>query len=212
MLVIFMVISAAFSMFSGGDKNVESVSVSAITEGINNDKVEKIEVSANRLLVFLKDGSKQSSIKESEIALTESLINYGVDAEKLKAVQVVVTEPSASSAFFSTILPFLLPFLLIGAFIWFLLRQMSGSNNRAMSFGQSGAKLMDENDKRRKITFADVAGIKEAKEELKEVVEFLRFPQKFFALGAKIPKGVLLLGSPGVGKESETEFAMHCVH
>jgi len=200
MLVIFMVISAAFSMFSGGDKNVESVSVSAITEGINNDKVEKIEVSANRLLVFLKDGSKQSSIKESEIALTESLINYGVDAEKLKAVQVVVTEPSASSAFFSTILPFLLPFLLIGAFIWFLLRQMSGSNNRAMSFGQSGAKLMDENDKRRKITFADVAGIKEAKEELKEVVEFLRFPQKFFALGAKIPKGVLLLGSPGVGK------------
>jgi len=128
------------------------------------------------------------------------LQNYGVEPEKLKSVQVVIKEPSASAAFFSTLLPFLLPFLLIGGFIWFLLRQMSGSNNRAMSFGQSGAKLMDENDKRRKITFADVAGIKEAKEELKEVVEFLRFPKKFFALGAKIPKGVLLLGSPGVGK------------
>lgn len=200
LLVIFMLVSAVFAMFTDGNQGVEEVTVATIADGINNDTVEKIEVDANKLVVFLKDGTKQTSTKESEIALTESLGNYGVAPEKLKNVQVVIKEPSASAAFFSTLLPFLLPFLLIGGFIWFLLRQMSGSNNRAMSFGQSGAKLMDENDKRRKITFADVAGIKEAKEELKEVVEFLRFPKKFFALGAKIPKGVLLLGSPGVGK------------
>jgi cell division protease FtsH len=87
---------------------------------------------------------------------------------------------------------------LIALFIYFLMRQVQGSNNRALTFGQSSVKLSDE--RKNKVRFADVAGAKEAKEELSEIVEFLRYPQKFLALGAKIPKGVLLLGSPGVGK------------
>jgi cell division protease FtsH len=94
----------------------------------------------------------------------------------------------------------LLPFSQSAAFIWFLMRQVQGSNNRAMSFGQSSAKVLETSDRRKRVTFADVAGVKEAKEELKEIVEFLRFPQKFFHSGARIPKGVLLLGPPGVGK------------
>ena len=184
-----------------GDPNQTggAVSVSTIADQINNGEVERIEITGNDLAVFLKDGTKQESTKESEIALSETLSNYGVDPAKFKAVKIEVKQPSASSFIFSTILPFVLPFLLIAGFIWFLMRQVSGSNNRAMSFGQSGAKLMDENA-HKKVTFADVAGIKEAKEELKEIVEFLKFPQKFFSLGAKIPKGALLLGPPGVGK------------
>ena len=97
----------------------------------------------------------------------------------------------------NNLLPFLLPFAVVGLFIYFLMRNVQGANNRALSFGQSGVKLSDE---KTKVKFDDVAGAKEAKEELKEVVDFLRYPQKFLEVGAKIPKGVLLLGSPGVGK------------
>lgn len=199
LLGIFLIVSGIFTYMGDPNQNGGSVSVSTIAEQINKGEVEKIEIDGDDLTVYLKDGTKQESTKESEIALSETLSNYGVDPTKFKEVKIDVKKPSASSFVFSTILPFVLPFLLIAAFIWFMMRQVSGSNNKAMSFGQSGAKLMDENA-HKKVTFADVAGIKEAKEELKEIVEFLKFPQKFFSLGAKIPKGALLLGSPGVGK------------
>ncbi|OGE81772.1 MAG: cell division protein FtsH [Candidatus Doudnabacteria bacterium RIFCSPLOWO2_02_FULL_48_8] len=199
-IAIFLVVAGAFSFFETEDKGVPEVSISQIAEEVNAGQVEKIEVSDDRLLVFLKDGAKQRANKEREVALSETLNNYGVEPAKIKEIKIEVKEGGASSLLFSTILPFLVPFLLIAAFIWFLMRQVQGSNNRAMSFGQSGAKLMEQSDRRKRVTFADVAGIKEAKEELKEIVEFLRYPQKFFSLGARIPKGVLLLGPPGVGK------------
>ncbi len=199
LLGIFLVVSGIFTYMGDPSQTASPVSVSVIAEEINTDQVDRIEIDGDELDIYLKDGTKQESTKEHEIALSETLNNYGVDPAKFKQIKIEVKQPSASSFIFSTILPFVLPFLLIAGFIWFLMRQVSGSNNRAMSFGQSGAKLMDEN-LHKKVTFADVAGIKEAKEELKEIVEFLRFPQKFFSLGAKIPKGALLLGSPGVGK------------
>jgi cell division protease FtsH len=198
LLAIFVVVSVVFTWFEEGEK-LSSVSVSSVADKINNDQVDRIEVDGDRLVIFLKDGVKEESKKEPEVALSETLRNYGVTDAKLKGVSIEVKEPSASSVVLSTIVPIVLPFLLIAGFIWFMMRQVSGSNNRAMSFGQSGAKLMDESTHKR-VTFADVAGIKEAREELKEIVEFLRFPQKFFSLGAKIPKGALLLGPPGVGK------------
>ena len=194
-----MAIASIFSFFDNKDKDTKEVSLSQIAEEANNETIDRIEVSADSLLVYLKDGSKQTSTKEKEAALTESLKNYGVEQDKLKNLKVEVKQDSSMNFFFSTVLPFLLPFLLFAGMIWFFMRQVSGTNNRAMSFGQSGAKLF-EIDRKKRVTFADVAGVKEAKEELKEVVEFLRYPQKFFNLGAKIPKGVLLLGSPGVGK------------
>src|SRR3989344_4159482 len=199
LLGIFLVVSGIFTYMGDPGPTVIPVSVSVIAEQINNSQVDRIEIDGDDLTIYLKDGAKQESTKEHEIALSETLNNYGVDPAKFKEVKIEVKQPSASSFIFSTILPFVLPFLLLAGFIWFLMRQVSGSNNRAMSFGQSGAKLMDEN-LNKKVTFADVAGIKEAKEELKEIVEFLKFPQKFFSLGAKIPKGALLLGPPGVGK------------
>jgi len=199
LLGIFLIVSGIFTYMGDPGQTASPISVSVIAEQINAGAVDRIEIDGDDLTVYLKDGTKQESTKEHEIALSETLNNYGVDPAKFKEVKIEVKQPSASSFLFSTILPFVLPFLLIAGFIWFLMRQVSGSNNRAMSFGQSGAKLMDEN-LNKKVTFADVAGIKEAKEELKEIVEFLRFPQKFFSLGAKIPKGALLLGPPGVGK------------
>lgn len=197
---IFLVVAAAFSFFNGDGQDIQQVSISQVADEVNNGRVDRIEVSQDDLTVFLKDGTQQQSIKEREVALSESLRNYGVDAGKIKDIKIDVKEGSSSSFLFSTILPFVVPFLLIAAFIWFLMRQVQGSNNRAMSFGQSGAKLLEQADRRKRITFADVAGVKEAKEELKEIVEFLRYPQKFFSLGARIPRGVLLLGPPGVGK------------
>jgi cell division protease FtsH len=200
LFAIFIVVAAAFSFFRTSDKNAQSVSISQLADEVNNSKVDRIEVTENKLTAYLKDGSKQVSTKETEVALSETLKNYGVDPNKLKDTKIDIKSGGSSSFIFSTLLPFILPVLAIGVFIWFLMRQVQGSNNRAMSFGQSSAKVLETSDRRKRITFADVAGVKEAKEELKEIVEFLRFPQKFFSLGARIPKGVLLLGPPGVGK------------
>ncbi len=199
-LAVFLLVAAAFSLFNTEDKSLEQVSISQVYEGVSSGTVDRIEVTDDKLTAFMKNGSKQQANKEKEIALTEALTNYGVPQEKIKAVKIEIKEGASSSILLSTILPFVIPFLLIAGFIWFLMRQVQGSNNRAMSFGQSSAKMLEQTDRRKRITFADVAGVKEAKEELKEIVEFLKFPQKFFSLGARIPKGVLLLGPPGVGK------------
>ncbi len=200
LIAIFLIVAGIFTFFNNSTPTANSVSISAVVEEINGGKIDKIQISDDSLIIDLKDGSKQISQKENGVGLTETLRNYGVDSVKLKDLKIEVVDNSSSTFWISTVLPFVIPFLLIGAFIWLMMRQVQGSNNRAMSFGQSSAKVVEQSDRRKRITFADVAGIKEAKEELKEIVEFLRFPQKFFSLGARIPKGVLLLGPPGVGK------------
>jgi cell division protease FtsH len=188
-------------LFSKDDNSANRVNLSKVADEVAAGQVNKIEVSDNELTITLKDGTIQVATKEKEAALSDTLKNtYGVDPVKIKEANIELKSDGSSSFLISTILPFVIPFLLIAGFIWFLMRQVQGSNNRAMSFGQSGAKLLEQSDRRKRVTFADVAGVKEAKEELKEIVEFLRFPQKFFSLGARIPKGVLLLGPPGVGK------------
>lgn len=198
---IFLVIAGAFTLFNNDAPQADNVSVSQIADEVNNEKVDRLEVAGDKLTAFLKDGTHQISQKENGVSIFTTLKDAGVDPAKQKDLKIEIKDSSSStSVLVSTVLPFLIPFLLIAGFIWFLMRQVQGSNNRAMSFGQSGAKLLEQSDRRKRVTFADVAGIKEAKEELKEIVEFLRFPQKFFSLGARIPKGVLLLGPPGVGK------------
>jgi cell division protease FtsH len=200
-LAIFVVVAAVFSFVNTEDKDVARVTISQVAEQVKAGQIERMEVEEDRVHVFLKDGTKEVANKERQESLVNTLASYGVEPAQLgPPLKIDVKDSSSSSFFVSTILPFVIPFLFIAAFIWFLMRQVQGSNNRAMSFGQSNAKILEQSDRRKRVTFNDVAGVKEAKEELKEIVEFLKFPQKFFSLGARIPKGVLLLGPPGVGK------------
>ncbi|MDD5749699.1 MAG: ATP-dependent zinc metalloprotease FtsH [Patescibacteria group bacterium] len=195
--LIFALIAAIFSFFDADRQSSEEISLDRLVEQINQDAVSRIEVRGNELSVFLKNGEEQKSKKENNESLVALLRNYEVPAEKIQAVEINIgDEPSPS--IFLTILPFLIPILFIVGLIFFMMRQVQGVNTRAMSFGQSGAKLADRQKNR--VTFKEVAGAKEAKEDLLEVVEFLKQPQKFINIGAKIPKGILLLGSPGTGK------------
>lgn len=199
-IFVFLVIAVVFSGFNANFSKVEKVGIGTVVQQIKDGNVKSIEVEGNTLLVTLKDDTQQSAQKESAESLSTLLKNYEVPAETTQGISIEVKEQSGMMFFLGTILPFVLPFLVIGAFIFFMMRQIQGSNNRAMSFGQSQAKEHHNEDKRARVTFADVAGAKEAKEELVEVVDFLRNPRKYTSMGAKIPKGVLLVGPPGTGK------------
>ncbi len=200
-VLFFLLASTIMILYTGPAQKPINISLSELVTQINEGKVSNIEVSGNDLAINLSDGTKETSVKEPQSALTESLSNYGVDTSKLQEVKIDIAQESGFGSFAKNILlPFLLPFLLIGGFIWFMLRQAQRGNSQALSFGLSKARMTDPKDKNKRTTFADVAGAKEAKEELGEIVEFLKHPKKFISIGAKIPKGVLLLGSPGTGK------------
>ncbi len=168
-----------------------SVPFSQVLEEVKQDKVESIEVTGDEIVVKLKDGTTQKSYKES----FKSLSDFGVDYNKVK---VDAKNPDDGAGRWFEIGLAILPILLIIGFFYFIMKQAQGSNNQAMSFGKSKARVsgLEKN----KVKFSDVAGAQEAKVELEEIVEFLKYPGKFEALGAKIPKGVLLFGSPGTGK------------
>ncbi len=198
--LVFLLISGIFILYSTPQKPPVATSLSDLAKQITDGKVKTIQVDADNLQTTLNDGTIEKTTKETGASLTETLKNYGVDAAKIQGVNIDIKSPSSASFWLENILPFLLPLILIGAFIWFMLKQAQKGNNQAMSFGMSRARMIDPKNKNQKVTFKDVAGSKEAKEELYEIVEFLKSPKKFLNLGAKIPKGVLLLGSPGTGK------------
>lgn len=166
------------------------VPISEIATKVENKEVKDITLNQDKVTADLNDGSKVEAYKES----TASLKDYGITPDK---VTINVNNPDKSNIW-PTLLSVVLPFLIVGVIIFFLLRQAQGGNMRAMSFGQSRARLFNPGAKR--TTFRDVAGLVEPKQELQEVVDFLRSPGKFKSLGAEIPKGVLLVGPPGCGK------------
>lgn len=197
-LIGFLIISQIFALLQPDVKSKE-VKISDIVNLVDQGKVESLTVTDNQVTVKVKDSDvREYASIGSNTNIYEILDRYGVAKDKIRSANIEEKPSSAWKYFASAILPFLIPFALVTLVIYFFMRQVQGSNNRAMSFGQSSVKLSDE--RKNKVKFQDVAGAKEAKEELKEIVEFLRMPQKFLSLGAKIPKGVLLLGSPGVGK------------
>lgn len=197
---LFLMLSGIMILYSSPEKRSADVSLSELVTQINAGEIKEIVVTGNVLEIVKQDGSKEKASKESESSFTETLANYQIDKDKFKAVSVTVKEDTGFGYWMLTLLPFILPFILISAFIWFMMRQAQRGNAQALNFGMSRARVVDPKDKKKRITFKDVAGAIEAKQELMEVVEFLRMPKKFLAMGAKIPKGVLLLGPPGTGK------------
>ena len=190
-VVLFLLILALFNLFSGNTTTMSSrnLSYSDFIARVDTGDVQSVTLDGERVLVKAKDGTQYVTIKPDGETLTDRLIAKGVE---------VKAEPQEQSGFMSMIAVWL-PFLvLIGVWIFFMNRMQGGGRGGAMGFGKSRAKLLTE--KHGRVTFDDVAGIDEAKEELEEIVEFLRNPQKFSRLGGKIPKGALLVGPPGTGK------------
>lgn len=200
LILFFLLISGIIILYQSPEAKPTEVSLNELVTQINQGQVKEIVVKNNELAIELQDGKKEKAGKEPESSLSETFNNYGIDKEKLKDVTLTITEDSGFGFWLTALLPFLLPFILISAFIWFMMRQAQRGNSQALSFGMSRARMLDPKDKKKRIMFADVAGATEAKTELEEVVEFLKHPKKFLNMGAKIPKGVLLLGPPGTGK------------
>ncbi|MCC7522548.1 ATP-dependent zinc metalloprotease FtsH [Candidatus Uhrbacteria bacterium] len=198
LLIVGAVALAAVALAFVNLDQPKTLDVSGFAEQVQAGQVSEVVIRGNRLEVSLADGSKVMVDKEESISVPELLQAYGVDAAKARELKTTVKEPSGLQLWGGILLQSLIPLLLVFALMLFFFRQVQGQNNKAMSFGQSGARETAKGQE--KITFANVAGVREAKQELMEVVEFLKQPEKFSKLGAKIPKGVLLMGSPGTGK------------
>ncbi len=197
-LIIFMLISWAYSYFAQ-KKDVAVVPISQVASLIISGEVASIVVEGDQITVTKKDKTEVTSKKESNASLVETLKDYGVSTTTLATTTITVNRDSGVS-FWVSIIPIVLPILFLALMIWWLARGIKGANVQALSFGQSRAKIIYPDDTKEKVTFKDVAGAKEAKEELAEIVEFLRAPKKFTDIGAQIPKGMLLMGAPGTGK------------
>jgi len=138
--------------------------------------------------------------KEVDASVTDSLTSLGVTPEELAGITIDVQRETGFAYWLGMFAPFLFPLLFLGIIIWFLMKSAKGAGMQALNFGSSKARMIDPEDLKNKVTFKDVAGAKEAKQELEEIVDFLKNPKKFLEIGAEIPKGVMMMGSPGTGK------------
>jgi cell division protease FtsH len=198
LLIVVAVVAIVWSLLAPRSSGTETKDIGDVITLAQQGEVQSIEVNGDNLTVQLKgDSQKYKSRKESGTTIYEVLNNAGVSSSQMQAIDIKVKEPSKWGNWLPLMLNFL-PFIIFGAILIFMLRQAQGSNSQAMSFGKSRARMFSGS--KTNVTFADVAGVDEAKEELEEVVEFLKFPEKFASLGARIPHGVLLVGPPGTGK------------
>lgn len=199
-ILVFLLLSSLYTFLSETNKKVESIPISQVSTDIKAGLVGSIVVEGDTLEIKYNDEVVKESKKEVGEALLQTFVNYGVTSEEVSKVKIEVKNKSGVGYWLLNLAPIIFPILFILVFIWFISRQMKGAGMQAMTFGQSKARMIHPDDKNQKVTFKDVAGAKEAKEELAEIVDFLKNPKKFLDIGARIPKGILLMGAPGTGK------------
>ena len=203
-IIYFLLIVAIGAMLYVGfrqDNNAPApLTINQVAQSIQNGDVARVIIQSDtQIHIVYKSGKEADSNKESSATLVDQLVSLGVTSAQLSPNNVIieVQPPSPWAGILSSLL-YILPVIFMAGVLWFIFRQAQGSNNAAMAFGKSRARMFS--GEHPTVTFQDVAGIEESKQELAEVVEFLKEPQKFIQLGARIPKGVLLVGPPGTGK------------
>jgi cell division protease FtsH len=199
-LLLFVAIIALFIYnFRQQSSSSSVIPINQVADDLKNSLISSITENGDHLHIVYNNGDTKDSNKEPSSTLLQQLDSFGLTPANLASnkVHIEVQLPGAWIGIISA-LGYILPFIILAGVFWFIFRQAQGSNNAAMSFGKSRARMFTGDHPT--VTFEDVAGVDESKEELKEVVEFLREPQKFISLGARIPKGVLLVGPPGTGK------------
>ena len=198
--IFFGIIFLIGGYMQNNKKDDKNITLTELVNDINAEKIASIENINEKINIKYKDGTEKFSKKENQSSLTETLSNLGVDKIKLSLTSIEIKDDKSIGYMLGNLLPFLFPIILFVLIIWFMSRGLRGGAGQAFSFGSSKARLMNPEGQKTKITFADVAGVKEAKHELEEVVDFLKNPKKFLSIGARIPRGILLMGAPGTGK------------
>jgi len=196
-VITLIIVSLIFSYFIGPQTNPTVLNLDQLVSDINAGQVKQIKVNGGELNITMTNGSAATAQKEAESGISDTLKNLGVNQQALQNVDLEVVNQSGWEYWLGLLAPDLLTLIAIGVLFWLMFRQAKTGANQAFNFGRSNLKLSTVKDK---VLFKDVAGLKEAKEELIEVVDFLKNPQKFLDLGARIPRGILLMGPPGTGK------------
>ena len=196
LLIIVAITAIVFTLFSDSVGGSQEISINEVVSLAARGDLAVIEIRGNELDILTVSGEALTSRKEAEASVVELLEQAGVDPLTTD-IEIVVKGSGGLSSLLGILFNFL-PLIFFGAILLFMIRQAQGNSSQTFSFGRSRARVATGNSPM--VSFDDVAGVEEAKEELLEVVEFLKFPERFLALGAKIPKGVLLVGPPGTGK------------
>lgn len=201
-ILILIGLTFLYSYIVESQNPVDELSVSEVVQQVKNGEIAEIVVQGSALTVTYKDETrnKAEAKRETDASISETLKNFGVNDEQLSVVKIDVQNPTGLGYWLGNVAPYLFPLLLLGFFAWFFLRSVKGAGMQALNFGTSKARVIDPDDTANKVTFKDVAGAKEAKQELEEIVDFLKNPKKFLDIGAEIPKGVMMMGAPGTGK------------